>query len=193
MVTFVQVLTTRDLQALIRQLSDESLHDLTGITGTFYYPIMRKAMYAWALDCGTYLSDEETAFFEDFMADIDIARSSVRVMLSVSDREAYEEVFSELLSQHLVPDDSAIVHVTQFWDMSDVYLGSRMTCCTRSPNMEYFWITLEPDWTTQKHAEVSTTVTWIRSKSAEYKMSVYGRTNDGWVRTFAGSRAKGSN
>jgi hypothetical protein len=186
----IWILTTTELQQLVRQLTDESIYSFTGVTQPAQYAIIRRALFVWALDCKPYLSDQEQLFFEDFAREMDEKQIIIRTMLSIDDQTRYNEYFQELIDDKKIPHNSFIVHVRQLFNPAGAYIGTIYTAATSSPGMTYFWVCVNVEW----EATVASTrvgkIAWEDALGSQYSYLVYGKTSSGWVQTLAGTHIK---
>lgn len=186
--TTARILTTGEILHMIRTLSDDSLYDLTSISTQSHLAIIRRSLLTWCLDGGSYAFGEDTDILEDFMREVSIKETVQRVLIGVEDRKLYEDVYAELRKAKRVGDKSFIIQVTQIFSPEDAYIGTYFTCA--NTYNDWFWCYFVDDTDVHITTDKSKIHSWLWSLCDAYTFITYAVMQNGWSRTFVGSRKK---
>lgn len=181
-------LTVRDLQNLIRQLSDESLYDMTSVTNPSLWNVLRRALFVYAIMSGdTYDDGFEASFFSDFMSEIDTTQTGIKTMLGERDQHNYDTFFAELSALKMIAADSCLINVRQLFDPLERYIGAQFICSTPSPLLDYFWVCVTDDWQATVTKNIHEVRKWAEALSPVYTYIAYGKTSAGWTQALVGN------
>lgn len=176
------IISFQDHVDVIRVLSNHTIHNLSRLSNTASFPVIRAGMMAYAaIKNREYTFDEEETFYEDFMTELDIKNTLVRTVMAEMDKQEYLDVFQECKDQ--LPAATELLYTTQYFDQASEYIGAVLSCQSGD---ELLWICVSPDWEVIVCTEIELKAKWVAALATTYQYATYTNINQ-WPRVISGS------
>lgn len=182
-VTPMNELSWQEIHSDIRALSNAALHRITFIANVAAWPVLRVALYAYALQCQEV--DDINQFYRNAMREMDVKQTLVKMIIGADDKQEYINTFKDIS----VPSNAAFLYLTQFF-VKGAYSGAWLTYqyADEMGEIQLGYVGITPDWTTVPLATRTELYRWTAlMANAPYIFWVYAISAN-WPRILVGER-----